>query len=110
VSKPLLRKCATHRSKAEFEALGGVLPDNVSVVGDEAVKEIEYIACVPANWPAHPAMFLTNEAGRCCECDRAIVFRPDIPKGKHKICVPCVAAKTGDPEFVALVKRREGRP
>jgi hypothetical protein len=52
--------------------------------------DLDYLLCLPAEWPVHPGLFLTNEFGRCCRCRRAIQFRPESRKTPFRICPSCL--------------------
>jgi hypothetical protein len=60
MSKTSLKIIATRLSAAEVNALGASVPNKIAVVSDQEAESAEYIACVPANWPVNPVLFLTQ--------------------------------------------------
>jgi ribosomal protein L37E len=63
----------------------------VTVVSDDEAHLADFVVCIRADSSA-ATDFDDNETGVCSRCSTAIVFRPYIPKGPPRICLPCAIA------------------
>jgi hypothetical protein len=53
----------------------------------ELPEKIDLIVC--ARVGQGQINFIDDAFGLCCRCKVAIRFRPDVPKGPPKACIPC---------------------
>lgn len=104
---PTLKMCATRQSVAELKFLGFGVPAGVQELSSAEAEKISHVACSPIEWDTGPELSPANKIGKCCECGRAIKFRPHVPEEKLKICVPCVARLTNDSALNRLIAMRE---
>jgi hypothetical protein len=55
---------------------------------DDELANAPFIICAPAS---DPALFADDNFGDCAECGQRVRFRPHVPPGPKRICLPCAA-------------------
>jgi hypothetical protein len=51
-------------------------------------EAISYVVCAALE-RGEALMMPDNRRGRCSKCRRGLQYRPDVPAGARKICMPC---------------------